>query len=136
MVPGKGVRYRDVYAIKHVRYREVPLYYVYDISENFDDISIQWNLSIADMLSSGHLSIADTFSRNQLSPAMVKPLYIEPLYGGHLSIADTFFKNQWCPLLRGSTVILQRLKGSDYSANISVNCVLHIQKSISAYGRY
>ena len=27
MVPGKGVRYREVSAIKHVRYREVPLYY-------------------------------------------------------------------------------------------------------------
>ena len=26
MVPGKGVRYREVYAIKDVRHREVPLY--------------------------------------------------------------------------------------------------------------
>ena len=26
MVPGKGVRYREVSAIKHVHYREVPLY--------------------------------------------------------------------------------------------------------------
>ena len=26
MVPGKGVRYREVSAIKHVSYREVPLY--------------------------------------------------------------------------------------------------------------
>ena len=58
------------------------------------------------MLYSGHLSIADTFSRNQLSPAMVKPLYFEPLYSGHLPIADTFSDNQWCPLLRGFTVPL------------------------------
>ena len=65
---------------------------------------IQWNLSIADMLYSGHLSIADTSLRNQLSPVMVKPLHIEPLYSGHLSIADTFSENQWCPLLRGFTV--------------------------------
>ena len=56
-------------------------------------------------LYSGHLSIADTCPRNQLSPVMVKPLYIEPLYSGHLSIADTFLENQWCPLLRGFTVI-------------------------------
>ena len=66
---------------------------------------LQWNLSIADMLYSGHLSIADTFSRNQISPAMVKHLYFEPLYSGHLCIADTFSENQWCPLLRGFTVV-------------------------------
>ena len=30
----------------------------------FDELKIQWNLSIADMLYSGHLSIADAFSRN------------------------------------------------------------------------
>ena len=68
-------------------------------------LNIQWNLSIPDILYSGHLSIADTFSRNQLSPAMVKPLYFEPLYSGHLSIADTISENQWCLLLRGFTVI-------------------------------
>ena len=28
MVLGKGVRYREVSAIKHVRYREVPLYWL------------------------------------------------------------------------------------------------------------
>ena len=67
-------------------------------------IEIQWNLFVADMLYSGHLPIADTFFRNQLSPTMVKPLYFEPLYSGHLSIADTFSENQWCPLLRGFTV--------------------------------
>ena len=42
----------------------------------------------------------------QLSPAVVKPLYFEPLYSGHLSIADTFSENQWCPLLRGFTVFM------------------------------
>ena len=38
---------------------------------------IQWNLSIADMLYSGHLSIADTSLGNQLSQVTVKLLYIE-----------------------------------------------------------
>ena len=66
--------------------------------------TLQQNLSIADMLYSGHLFIADTFSRNYLSLAIVKPLYFEPLYSGHFSIADTFSENQWCPLLRGFTV--------------------------------
>ena len=65
---------------------------------------VQWNLSIADMLYGGHLSIADTLSKNQFSLSMVKLLYFEPLYSGHLSIADTFSENQWCPLLRGFTV--------------------------------
>ena len=45
---------------------------------------VQWNLSIADILYSGHLSIASTFSRTKLSPAMVKPLHFEPLHSGHL----------------------------------------------------
>ena len=53
---------------------------------------------------SGHVSIADTFFRNQLSPAMAKPLDFEPLNSGHLPIADTFSEIQWCPLLRGFTV--------------------------------
>ena len=48
--------------------------------------------SIANMLYSGHLSIADTFSRNHLSEAKVKLLHFEPLYSGHLSIADTFLR--------------------------------------------
>ena len=68
---------------------------------------IQWNLSIADMLYSGHLSIANTFYRNQLSQAMVKTLYFKPLYSGHLSIADTYSENQWCPQLRGFTVFIE-----------------------------
>ena len=63
-------------------------------------IWIQWNLSIADMLYSGHLPIADTNFGNQL-----KTFYWAlHLYSGHLSIADIFFENQLCPLLRGSTV--------------------------------
>ena len=66
----------------------------------------QWNLSIADMLYSGHLSIADTSSRSQLFHATVKLLHFEPLSSGHLSIADTFFENRWCPLLRGFTILL------------------------------
>ena len=49
-----------------------------------DQNHIQWNLPRADMLYSGHLSIADTFSRNQLSQATVKLLYFGPLYSGHL----------------------------------------------------
>ena len=60
----------------------------------FQLFSIQGNLSIADMLYSGHISIADTFSRNQLSQATVKLIYFEPIYSGHLSIADTFSENQ------------------------------------------
>ena len=44
---------------------------------------IQWNLSIADMLYCGHLSIADTSLRNQSSPVMVNT------YTSNLSIADT-----------------------------------------------
>ena len=71
-------------------------------------IYIEWNLSKADMLYSGHLSIADTFSRNQSSQATVKLLYFGPLYSGHLSIADTFSENQWCPLLRGFTVYIAK----------------------------
>ena len=63
-------------------------------------IGIQWNLSIADMLYSGHLSIADSIFGNQL-PIIHWNL---PLYSGHLSEADTFSGNQWCPLLRGFTV--------------------------------
>ena len=60
----------------------------------FQLFSIQGNLSIADMLYSGHISIADTFSRNQLSQATVKLIYFEPIYSGHLFIADTFSENQ------------------------------------------
>ena len=67
----------------------------HDIENNIFFVSermflIQWNLSIADMLDSGHLSIADTFSRYQFAPAMIKPLHFKPLYNGHLSIVDTF----------------------------------------------
>ena len=47
------------------------------------------NPSIADILYSGQLSIAETFFRNHLFHAAVKFLYFEPLYSGHLSIADT-----------------------------------------------
>ena len=58
----------------------------------FNDIlkQIQWNLSISDMLYSGHLTIADTLFKNQFTLDMVKPLHFEPLYSRHLSIADTF----------------------------------------------
>ena len=71
---------------------------------NFESY-LQWNLSTADMLYSGPISIADTFTRNQLFQATVKLLYFEPLYSGHLTIADTFSENQWCLLLRGFTVV-------------------------------
>ena len=60
----------------------------------FQLFSIQGNLSIADMLYSGHIFIADTFSRNQVSQTTVKLIYFEPIYSGHLSIADTFSENQ------------------------------------------
>ena len=61
-------------------------YYIIDCHGNVETIhqsKIQWNLSIADMLYSGHVSIADTFFRNQCSQATVKVLYLD------LSIADT-----------------------------------------------
>ena len=61
-------------------------------------MEVQWNLSIANMLYSRHLSVS--------FPAMVKLLCFEPLFSGHLSIADTFSENQWCPLFRGFTVFL------------------------------
>ena len=117
----------------------------------FQLFSIQGNLSIADMLYSGHISIADTFSRNQLSQAtvkliyfgplcsghlpiadtlpknkfslaMAKPLYFEPLYSEHLSIADTFSENQWCPLLRGFTVVLHPNYEFKYEPNMKLWC--------------
>ena len=55
---------------------------------------MQWNLSIADTLYSGHLVIADTFSRNWTNHRQTlieKPLYSGHFYSGHLVIADTFF---------------------------------------------
>ena len=89
--------------------------------------SIQWNLSIADMLYIRHLSIADTILRNQLYPAMLKPLYFEPLYSGHLSIADTFSENQWCPLLRGFTVVKLLVIANLLKAKLLNNVLGHIR---------
>ena len=69
------------------------------------DAPIQWNLSVANMLYSGHLSIADTFSKHQLSPAMVKPLHVEPLYSGHffrvpmVSAIEIFYCIRECKFL-------------------------------------
>ena len=76
---------------------------------------LQWNLSIADMIYSGYLSIADTSFRHQLSLAIVKLLCFEPLYSGHLSIADTLSENQCCPLLRSVTVFVLYLTLELYS---------------------
>ena len=76
--------------------------------ENMKHLDNTWFHALlrpADMLYSGHRSIADTFSRNQFFSAMVRPLCFEPLYSGHLFIADTFSENQLCPLLRGFTVV-------------------------------
>ena len=61
------------------------------------NLFIQWNLSIADTLYSGHLVIADTFSRNWTNHGQTlieKPLYSGHFYSGHLVIADTFFWNR------------------------------------------
>ena len=58
---------------------------------------LHWNLSIADTLYSGHLVIADTFSRNWTNHGQTlieKPLYSGHFYSGHLVIADTFFWNR------------------------------------------
>ena len=71
---------------------------------------LRWNLSIADILYSGHLSIKDTSYRNQLPHATVKLLYFESFCSGNLSIADTFSENQWCPLLRGFTVFSKSIR--------------------------
>ena len=60
----------------------------------------QLNLSVEDMLYSGHLSIADTIFENPVAIFYWKL----PLCSGRLSKADTFFENRWCPLLRGSIV--------------------------------
>ena len=57
-------------------------------------IGLQWNLSITNMLHSGHLSIADTIFRNHL-PIFYLNL---PLVSGHISITDTIFKNHLSPL--------------------------------------
>ena len=80
------------------------------------------------MLYSGHLSIADTSLRNQLSPVMVKPLYFEPLYSQHHSIADTFFENQWCPQLRGFTVVFTTKEEKDESEKIENQPVQEIKR--------
>ena len=50
-------------------------------------IDVQSNLSIADMLYSGHLVIADTFLRdrpNRSQTRLEKPLYSGHFYSGHL----------------------------------------------------
>ena len=57
-------------------------------------LRIQWNLSVADMLYSGHLSISDTICKNQIDIFH----WNWPLYSGHLFTADTFLENQLCPL--------------------------------------
>ena len=60
-------------------------------------MTIQLNLSIADMLYSGHLSMADTIRRNGWNHShslIEKPLYRDR-NSGHLSIADTILWNQW-----------------------------------------
>ena len=59
-------------------------------------IYVQWNLSIADMLYSGQLSIADTFPKNGLNhgQSLIENLFVADRNSGHLSIADTFLGNQ------------------------------------------
>ena len=61
-----------------------------------------------------------TFFRNQTSSAVVKLLYLKPLYSGHLSIADTLSENQWCPLLRGFTVFVLYLTLTQSNQNIGM----------------
>ena len=70
---------------------EYTIYYVWHV---FLSSLLQWNLSIADMLYIGHLSITDSIFWNQLPTFHWNIL----LYSGHLSIADTFLENQCCPL--------------------------------------
>ena len=71
----KSVRFRKAFAIKHVRYMTA--------IERFNCnliFLVQWNLSIADMLYSGHLSIADTFPKNGWNHG--QSLIEKPLYSG------------------------------------------------------
>ena len=58
----------------------------------------------------GHLSIADTLSRNQLSQAMVKSLHSKPFYTGHLPIADDISEKQ-----RGSQKVWIPISGPIFS---------------------
>ena len=48
-------------------------------------INIQRNLFIADMLYSGHLYTADTYSEKTLQPTVVLSLQRKPLYSGDIS---------------------------------------------------
>ena len=70
----------------------------FTIMQQMRKLVAQWNFSIADMLYSEHLSIADNILENQFF------YWNLPLYSGHLLIANIFFENKWCPLWRGSTV--------------------------------
>ena len=61
-------------------------------------LQIQWNLLIAAILSSGHLSTATTFLGNGWNPGQT--LITKPLCSGHLYIADTILRSQlnFCPI--------------------------------------
>ena len=53
------------------------------------------SLYIADTLYSGHLALADTYFRSQVSIFIQNHLYIaDTLYSGHLALADTYFRSQ------------------------------------------
>ena len=60
-------------------------------------LQIQWNLLIADILSSGHLSTANTFLGNGWNPGQT--LITKPLCSRHF-IADTILRSQlnFCPM--------------------------------------
>ena len=58
----------------------------------YSTTKIQWNLSIADMLYSGHFSITDTLHNNGWNHG--HSFIGKPLYSAHLSIALTILWNQ------------------------------------------
>ena len=88
---------------------------------NFDNLELQWNLSIASMLYSGHFSIADTIFWNQWPTSH----WNLPRHSGHLSIADTFLENRYqFPLLRDST---DQIKRQSAYSNIILLSVLHAE---------
>ena len=67
---------------------------------------VQWNLSVVDMLCSGHLYIVDTIFRNRWYTHMVISLKTIPLYNWHFSIADIRLWYRRCLLQRCSAPFL------------------------------
>ena len=74
-----------IWIFKHVHFKLIECFYINSFS------NIQWNLLIADILYSGHLSTADTFLGNGWNPGQT--LTTKLLCSGHF-IADTTLRSQ------------------------------------------